>query len=150
MELAQNPTVFNSPDSTPRHAAVKFHGEGKTYFGIWLTNLLLTILTFGIYGAWAKVRTQQFMLGSIEMDGHRLRYHAKPMQILVGRLIAITFFGAFMATVHIFQNPNPLIHYGSHLFHCFALGCERVTAFSLRMTSYRTSGLTSKAPTGEL
>ena len=91
MELAQNPTVFNSPESTPRHAAVKFHGEGKTYFGIWLTNLLLTILTFGIYGAWAKVRTQQFMLGSIEMDGHRLRYHAKPMQILVGRLIAITF-----------------------------------------------------------
>ena len=129
MELAQNPTVFNSPESTPRHAAVKFHGEGKTYFGIWLTNLLLTILTFGIYGAWAKVRTQQFMLGSIEMDGHRLRYHAKPMQILVGRLIAITFFSSVYGNGSHISKSNPLIHYGSHLFRCFALGCERVTAF---------------------
>ena len=32
MELAQNPTVFNSPESTPRHAAVNY-GEGKPILG---------------------------------------------------------------------------------------------------------------------
>ena len=40
----------------------------------------------------------------------------KPMQILVGRLIAITFFGAFMATVHIFQNPVLLFIMGTIYF----------------------------------
>ena len=127
MDLTQNPSVFNSADSTPRHAAVKFTGEGRTYFGIWLTNLLLTILTLGIYGAWAKVRTQQFMLGSIEIDGHSLRYHAKPMQILVGRLIAITFFRCIYGNSPHLSESGPLIHYGNDLFRCFTLGGERVT-----------------------
>ena len=121
MDLTQNPSVFNSA-ATPRHAPVKFTGEGRTYFGIWLTNLLLTILTLGIYGAWAKVRTQQFM--SIEIDGHSIP--RQPMQILVGRLIAITVFHAFMATVHLSES-GPLIHYGNDLLHCPTLGGERIT-----------------------
>lgn len=39
----------------------RFIGTGTQYFGIWIVNLLLSILTLGIYSAWAKVRRQQFL-----------------------------------------------------------------------------------------
>jgi len=35
---------------------LEFTGTGREYFGIWIVNLLLSILTLGIYSAWAKVR----------------------------------------------------------------------------------------------
>ena len=40
----------------PRTLAPSFTGDGKEYFRIWVVNLLLTLATFGIYSAWAKVR----------------------------------------------------------------------------------------------
>ena len=32
---------------------VEFKGNAKEYFGIWIVNVLLSIITLGIYGAWA-------------------------------------------------------------------------------------------------
>src|SRR5437016_993839 len=37
-----------------------FTGTGSEYFRIWVVNLLLTILTFGVFSAWAKVRRLQY------------------------------------------------------------------------------------------
>jgi uncharacterized membrane protein YjgN (DUF898 family) len=31
---------------------LRFNGNGAEYFGIWIVNLLLTIVTLGIYSAW--------------------------------------------------------------------------------------------------
>ena len=36
--------------------SIKFKGQAGEYFGIWIVNLLLTVITIGIYSAWAKVR----------------------------------------------------------------------------------------------
>jgi uncharacterized membrane protein YjgN (DUF898 family) len=33
---------------------VVFTGKAGEYFGIWIVNLLLSIVTLGIYSAWAK------------------------------------------------------------------------------------------------
>lgn len=38
----------------------RFTGTGSEYFRIWIVNWLLTLLTLGIYSAWAKVRRIQF------------------------------------------------------------------------------------------
>ncbi len=43
---------------TPVH--VVFTGSGGEYFRIWIVNLALTILTLGIYSAWAKVQRLQY------------------------------------------------------------------------------------------
>ena len=46
-----------SPTQPPAHvAALTFTGRGGEYFRIWVVNLLLTLITFGLYSAWAKVR----------------------------------------------------------------------------------------------
>jgi uncharacterized membrane protein YjgN (DUF898 family) len=39
----------------------EFRGTGGEYFRIWIVNLLLTILTLGIYSAWAKVRQLRYL-----------------------------------------------------------------------------------------
>lgn len=68
---------------------VRFHGKGGEYFAIWLVNALLTIVTLGIYSAWATVRRRRYFLGNTEINGDRFDYHAKPIQILKGRLLVI-------------------------------------------------------------
>ncbi|HEY3984739.1 DUF898 family protein, partial [Cedecea sp.] len=68
---------------------IKFHGAGGEYFSIWLVNMLLTCLTLGIYSAWATVRSRRYFYGNTELDGDRFDYHAKPVQILIGRLLVI-------------------------------------------------------------
>ena len=40
-----------------------FNGTAKEWFGIWIVNLLLSIVTIGIYSAWAKVRTKSIFTG---------------------------------------------------------------------------------------
>ena len=71
----------------------RFDGEGAEFFRIWIVNVLLTIVTLGVYSAWAKVRTQQYFYGNTYLDASSFQYHAKPMTILRGRLIAV---GAFI------------------------------------------------------
>jgi hypothetical protein len=38
---------------------VRFTGSGGEYFRIWIVNLLLSIVTLGIYSAWATVRNRR-------------------------------------------------------------------------------------------
>ena len=38
---------------------VAFTASGSEYFRIWIVNLALTIVTIGIYSAWAKVRSMK-------------------------------------------------------------------------------------------
>ncbi|MEM9624119.1 MAG: DUF898 family protein, partial [Pseudomonadota bacterium] len=42
-----------------RSSTLSFTGDGTEYFRIWIVNLTLTLLTLGIYSAWAKVRTNR-------------------------------------------------------------------------------------------
>lgn len=69
--------------------AVRFHGKGSEYFQIWIVNLLLTILTLGIYSAWAKVRRLQYFYRNTELAGSTFEYHGKPLTILKGRIVGL-------------------------------------------------------------
>ena len=76
---------------------VRFTGDAREYFGIWIVNLLLSIATLGIWSAWAKVRNRQYILGNTSIDGRPFGYHATGPQILVGRLIVVAFFAVYWA-----------------------------------------------------
>jgi uncharacterized membrane protein YjgN (DUF898 family) len=74
-----------------------FFGSGGEYFRIWIVNILLTMLTFGIYSAWAKVRRTQYFYRNTRLAGASFEYHGDPKAILKGRMIAALFFGAYYA-----------------------------------------------------
>lgn len=67
-----------------------FTGTGREYFGIWIVNVMLTILTLGIYSAWAKVRRQRYFYGNTRLAGAGFDYHARPIQILIGRIVVLS------------------------------------------------------------
>lgn len=66
---------------------IRFHGSAGEFFRIWIVNTLLTLLTLGIYSAWAKVRTNRYFYGNTVLADASFDYHARPLQILKGRLI---------------------------------------------------------------
>ena len=82
-------------DARPGSASVqapqrlRFTGTGSGYFGIWIVNLLLTIVTVGIYSAWAKVRRLQYFYRHTELAGSSFDFHGSPVRILVGRILAL-------------------------------------------------------------
>lgn len=74
-----------------REHALEFHGTGGEYFRIWIVNIFLTLVTLGIYSAWAKVRTQRYFASSTRLDGASFDYLANPLSILKGRLLVLAF-----------------------------------------------------------
>jgi uncharacterized membrane protein YjgN (DUF898 family) len=73
----------------------EFRGDPKEYFRIWIVNTALTILTLGIYSAWAKVRKQRYFYSSTSLAGSAFGYHGDPVRILKGRIIAVVLLGVY-------------------------------------------------------
>lgn len=92
----------------PAHNGVNklaFHGTGSEYFKIWIVNLVLSVLTLGVYSAWAKVRTQRYFHSNTELVGSRFEYHGLPRSILIGRgLVA----GLFLTAIALAQFAAPI------------------------------------------
>jgi len=65
---------------------LSFHGHGGTLFGIHVINLLLSVLTLGVYYFWGKVRVQRFLHSQMEFDGDRFAYHGTGVELLIGFL----------------------------------------------------------------
>ena len=88
------------PDDAPttpsfgRVRRFKFHGDAMEYFGIWIVNILLTIVTLSLYAPWAKVRRLRYFYGNTEFFRRRFDFTGVPKKILIGRLIALGIYAA--------------------------------------------------------
>ena len=69
-----------------------FHGAGGPLFSIYIINVLLTIVTFGIYYFWGKVKVQNYLLNQTEIDGDRFAFHATGKELLIGFVKAVLIF----------------------------------------------------------
>ena len=87
--------------SSSQPLSFQFTGSGYEYFKIWIVNLSLTIVTLGIYSAWAKVRRNRYFYGNTQLAGDAFEYLANPIAILKGRLIAVAFFAAWSVSQQI-------------------------------------------------
>ena len=90
------PAVFEptppAPPPGPRVERLRFSGTAGEYFGIWIVNLFLTVITLGIYSAWAKVRKKRYFYGNTWLVDSNFEYHGNPVAILKGRIIAFVAF----------------------------------------------------------
>lgn len=66
----------------------RFHGDGGSLFVIHLKNLLLTIITLGIYSFWAKTEVRKYLYGQVSLAGDRFQYHGTGGELLKGWLKA--------------------------------------------------------------
>jgi uncharacterized membrane protein YjgN (DUF898 family) len=80
-----------------RYDVFEFTGDGREYFRIWIVNILLSVVTLGVYSAWAKVRRLEYFYRHTRVAGATFDYHGRPLAILKGRLVAAALFGAYYA-----------------------------------------------------
>lgn len=133
--IAADATTTEARLLVKRDVDFQFNGTGGEFFKIWIVNLLLTIVTLGIYSAWAKVRTRRYFYGNTHLDGASFDYRANPIAILKGRLIAVAFFMSYS----IVSNYSPIA--GVVLMILFAIVLPwlvvRSLSFNARMSAYR-------------
>ncbi len=72
-------------DVSPHGRHLEFTGTGAEYFRLWVVNAALTLLTLGIYSAWAKVRKVGYFARNTRAFGDPLHFTANPWAILRGR-----------------------------------------------------------------
>ena len=123
------------PEQTPDPSPIIFTGKAGEYFGIWLANVVLSILTLGIFLAWAKVRRTRYFLGNTIVLGDRLEYHPTGMMILKGRLIALAVIVVYSGLGAI--SPIAQMIGAIALIPLYPWVINRSLKFSSRMTSWR-------------
>jgi len=114
--------------------ALSFEGNGNEYFKIWIVNVLLTIITVGLYYPWAKVRNHRYFYGNTKLEGRNFEYHATGKQLFLGYLISMILFIIYV----VIQKVSPI---GSLvvvliLFAGIPWLIWRSLKFSMRMTSF--------------
>ena len=113
----------------------QFRGSASEYFGIWIVNVLLSIVTLGIYGSWAKVRNKKYFYGQTFVDEHNFDYHATGMQLFIGKLIVL----AVLAVFVVLQILAPILYLVALLILLGILPAIIIRAlrFNARVSSYR-------------
>ena len=118
-----------------REHGFEFNGNASEYFKIWIVNVALSIVTLGVYSAWAKVRTKRYFYGNTTLDGSNFEYHADPLNILKGRLIVLAVVIVYMFTTQFM----PMLEAAFILVYMVGLPWMFVKSmqFNTRNSSYR-------------
>ena len=86
--LPQNPSTGSHQIRHPL-----FWGTGKSLFGIFIVNVFLTLITFGIYSFWGRARVRSFLNSQTSFAKARFAYHGTGKELLTGWLKAMLVFG---------------------------------------------------------
>ncbi len=88
--LAREPVPALAPAPRPRQ--LTFRGSGGTLFGIHVVNVLLILVTLGVYYFWGKTRVRRYIFGQTEFEGDRFAYHGTAKELLLGFAKALVVF----------------------------------------------------------
>lgn len=121
--------------ASARYQAIQFNGTALEYFMVWIVSLLLTFITIGIYGTWAKVRRINFFYNNTSIHGYGIGYHATGGQLFKGRLLALVFL--IIANVIASLDVALMIFILAVFFFIMPWALNRSLRFSARNTSWR-------------
>jgi uncharacterized membrane protein YjgN (DUF898 family) len=134
--LTDPPAAAPAPAApAPRELAVRFAGSAREYFRIWAVNLCLTLLTLGVFSAWAKVRRKRYFYSHTTVDGTPFRYLGRPLPILRGRIVAVALFLLYYASEQFFTTLLPYVLAAGALLAPWVV--VRSAAFNARYSAYR-------------
>jgi uncharacterized membrane protein YjgN (DUF898 family) len=69
--------------------AVRFTGSWREYLPIAATNVLLTIVTLGVYRFWATARQRRYLWSRTEVIGDRLEWSGTGKEMFIGFLMVM-------------------------------------------------------------
>lgn len=81
--------VDRETPATPEGSAFEFRGNWGAFGKIALTNLLLTIVTLGIYRFWATTRERKYLWSETRFIDDRLEWTGTGMELLIGFVMVL-------------------------------------------------------------
>lgn len=146
--LAAAGQPLNVPELSEDHnpLRLRFHGNGSSLFGIFVINVLLTLLTLGVYYFWGKAKIRRYMHSQTELHNSRFSNHTTGGELCIGWIKAIIL---IVTIVLISEIPSffwedmthewitTLAFYGLLLFVFLPLAIVGSLRFRLSRTSYQ-------------
>lgn len=74
---------------------LEFTGTGGEYFRVWIVNVLLSIVTLGLYTPFARRRTAQYFYSNTWVAGSPLEFTAQQRKMVFGFLVLVALYMAF-------------------------------------------------------
>ena len=137
--MQNEPPIATTPlpeaPATQQEFRLEFTGNSAEYFRIWIVNVALTIVTLGVYSAWAKVRNKQYFYGHTRLAGSSFEYTANPVAILKGRLLVLSALVIYQLAS--FTQPALGLAMGLALIPLLPWIVIKAVGFNLRYSSYR-------------
>lgn len=87
--------------ATPRVLEIRFTGSGSEYFRIWAVNLLLILVTLGLYLPFAKARRIRYFYANTLVDGQALSFHGDPWKMFRGFMLMLLLMAAYSGAGHL-------------------------------------------------
>ena len=118
---------------------LSFHGSGQRLFSLQIVNILLIIVTLGIYYPWARASVLKYTFSETDFAGSRFTFHGNGFELLKGMIFGLLILGGaygllfYLSTAH-----HPFI--GAFLFFFFMmLFVPFIIHSSMRYRTSRTS-----------
>lgn len=125
----------------------EFTGHRGDFFQILLVNLILTIVTLGIYRFWAKTKVRKFIWSNVRFMGDPLEYTGKGSELLLGFLIVLAVLfplGLIYNGIQFLVPPGETaLHIGLEVLYYFVLfaliqvGFYRAWRYRMSRTTWR-------------
>ncbi len=139
---------LKAPELSEDHNSfrLRFHGNGSSLFGIFVINVLLTLLTLGVYYFWGKTKIRRYMHSQTELHNSRFSNHTTGGELCVGWIKAILLLATIVLISEIpsffwedmtHEWITTLAFYGLLLFVFLPLAIVGSLRFRLSRTSYQ-------------
>lgn len=124
-----------SPAPRLRELPIVFTASGSEYFRIWAVNLLLILMSGGLYLPFAKQRRIRYFYANTLIDGEALAFHGDSWRMFRGFVIVV----ALMAVYSLTSNFSPAVAIPAFLLLCAVWPAMWRAAMQFRLgnTSWR-------------
>ncbi len=117
-----------------RSIDLSYDGRAGEVGRIALANSLLGLVTLGIYRFWAKTRLRRYLWSHVSMEGDRLEYTGRGIELFIGFLIA----GVFLALIYAaLMTGSFLLDYGPEELNPLDLVYLLIILFLVPLALYR-------------
>ncbi|QPF75964.1 DUF898 domain-containing protein [Roseateles sp. DAIF2] len=93
--MQEQSTFGHSSHAPARFFRIEFTGSGSEYFRIWIVNLLLSLVTLGLYIPFAKARRLRYFYSNTLIDGQALAFHGNPWRMFRGFVLLALLMAAY-------------------------------------------------------
>lgn len=130
-------------DSGQEESAFRFNGRWQDFGRIVVPNILLTIVTLGIYRFWATTRERQYLWSHSEFIDAPLEWTGRGIELFIGFILAIVvflipYFGASLLAQILIARGHPvlggLLVFGVLFLIMYLLGVARFRALRYRLS----------------